>query len=109
MRLVGCSLILLGLLGLKVWTVQPPAEGAMGQCQPVEKIVGMTGDPAPEIRGVIEAADHELSGGSLNIGRLTLIPEPGSEAYRWLMRNRGQTVDVHFRVVEPPTLQEIKR
>jgi hypothetical protein len=99
---VGACLVIVG--------AQPPAEGAIGVF-PVPEIVGMTGEPRSVvlIRGTVEAAEHELLDGSVNVSALTIAAPRNSVPLMLLKDLRGETVEVVLRVVEPRALREVKR
>lgn len=54
------------------------------------------------IRIVVSSADHEVSEGYFSLGDdTTLITKPGTDLYRFLVRNKSRKVIVTF--VEAPT------
>jgi hypothetical protein len=100
--LIGACLVIVG--------AQPKPEASLGVF-PVPEIVGMTSEPRSVvlIRGTVEAAEHELLDGSVNVSALTIAAPRNSVPLMLLRDLRGETVDVVLRVVEPRTLREVKR
>lgn len=74
-------------------------------------VVGMTGECAGYViaSGRVDAADHELESGYVNVNALSLSMRPESPWFRRLKELRDQPVEIVVRPLKPRGLEQVRR
>jgi hypothetical protein len=96
LRLFGVALMAFAFW--RVASAQPPPEGAMGQCAAYILTAGK-----------VEAAEHELAVGSVNVGRFTLVMPTEGVAIDRLKSLLGTDVELVVRPVKCRAMERVER